>query len=258
MKIIAGPCQYENIDISLEIAETCRDVCNKYSIDYIFKASFDKANRTSSTGKRGVGLEECLNGFKIIKDQLNVKITTDIHETYQASLIKDHVDIIQIPAFLSRQTDLILSAISTGRIINIKKGQFMAPWDINGILSKCSDAEEVWVTERGVSFGYNNLVVDFSGLDYMIKNFDVPIFFDVTHSVQKPSLEKDSSGGDRELVPGLARAASAMGIDNFFFEVHPNPNESPSDGPNSIYLSKFEELVHQIVEFNFNTKKNEN
>ena len=134
----------------------------------------------------------------------------------------------------------------------------MAPWDINGILSKCSDAKEVWITERGVSFGYNNLIVDFTGMEYMIKNFDIPIIFDVTHSVQKPSLEEDSSGGDRELVPGLARAASAMGIDNFFFEVHPNPNESPSDGPNSIYLSKFEELVDQIVEFNFNIKENEN
>lgn len=258
MKIIAGPCQYENIEISLEIAETCRDICKNYSIDYIFKASFDKANRTSVSGKRGVGLEECIDGFKIIRDQLDIKTTTDIHETYQAELVKEQVDIIQIPAFLSRQTDLIRSAIDAGKIINIKKGQFMAPWDINGILSKCSDAKEVWITERGVSFGYNNLVVDFTGMEYMIKNFDVPIFFDVTHSVQKPSLEEDSSGGDRDLVPGLARAASAMGIDNFFFEVHPNPNESPSDGPNSIYLSKFEELVDQIVEFNFNIKENEN
>tara|TARA_Y100000996_G_scaffold286758_1_gene226394 strand:- start:2720 stop:3496 length:777 start_codon:yes stop_codon:yes gene_type:complete len=258
MKIIAGPCQYENIEISLEIAETCRDICKNYSIDYIFKASFDKANRTSVSGKRGVGLEECIDGFKIIRDQLDIKTTTDIHETYQAELVKEQVDIIQIPAFLSRQTDLIRSAIDAGKIINIKKGQFMAPWDINGILSKCSDAKEVWITERGVSFGYNNLVVDFTGMEYMMKNFDVPIVFDVTHSVQKPSLEEDSSGGDRDLVPGLARAASAMGVDNFFFEVHPNPNESPSDGPNSIYLSKFEELVDQIVEFNFNIKENEN
>tara|TARA_B100000242_G_scaffold294330_1_gene276431 strand:+ start:11029 stop:11805 length:777 start_codon:yes stop_codon:yes gene_type:complete len=258
MKIIAGPCQYENIDISLEIAETCRDICKNYSIDYIFKASFDKANRTSASGKRGTGLEECMDGFKIIRDQLDIKTTTDIHETYQAELIKEQVDIIQIPAFLSRQTDLIRSAVNAGKIVNIKKGQFMAPWDINGILSKCSDAKEVWITERGISFGYNNLVVDFTGMEYMIKNFDIPIIFDVTHSVQKPSLEEDSSGGDRELVPGLARAASAMGIDNFFFEVHPNPNESPSDGPNSIYLSKFEELVDQIVEFNFNKKENEN
>jgi len=258
MKIIAGPCQYENIEISLEIAETCRDICKNYSIDYIFKASFDKANRTSVSGKRGVGLEECIDGFKIIRDQLDIKTTTDIHETYQAELVKEQVDIIQIPAFLSRQTDLIRSAIDAGKIINIKKGQFMAPWDINGILSKCSDAMEVWITERGVSFGYNNLVVDFTGMEYMMKNFDVPIVFDVTHSVQKPSLEENSSGGDRDLVPGLARAASAMGVDNFFFEVHPNPNESPSDGPNSIYLSKFEELVDQIVEFNFNIKENEN
>ena len=258
MIIIAGPCQYENLDMSLEIAETCRDVCIENSIDYVFKASFDKANRTSLSGERGVGLEECLLGFEKIKKQLNVRTTTDIHESYQANLLKDHVDIIQIPAFLSRQTDLILSAINTGKTINIKKGQFMAPWDVSGILSKCSDAAEVWITERGVLYGYNNLVVDFSGMDYMINNFNVPIFFDVTHSVQKPSIDSDSSGGDRSLVPGLARAASAMGIDNFFFEVHPNPDKSPSDGPNSIYLDSFKELVEQIIEFNFNINKNDN
>ena len=171
MIIIAGPCQYENLDMSLEIAETCRDVCIENSIDYVFKASFDKANRTSLSGERGAGLEECLEGFEKIKKQLNVRTTTDIHESYQANLLKDHVDIIQIPAFLSRQTDLILSAINTGKTINIKKGQFMAPWDVSGILSKCSDAAEVWITERGVLYGYNNLVVDFSSTPFFVYNF---------------------------------------------------------------------------------------
>ena len=257
MIIIAGPCQYENLDMSLEIAETCRDICEEASIDYIFKASFDKANRTSLSGQRGVGMSNCLEGFEKIKQQLKVRTITDIHESYQADLVKEYVDVIQIPAFLSRQTDFIRAAVDTGKIIYIKKGQFMAPWDISGVLTKCEDANEVWITERGVTHGYNNLVVDFSGLDYMINNLEVPVFFDVTHSVQKPSIEGNSTGGDRALVPGLARAASAMGVDNFFFEVHPNPDKSPSDGPNSIFLDSFKELVEQLIEFNFNKYKNE-
>jgi 2-dehydro-3-deoxyphosphooctonate aldolase (KDO 8-P synthase) len=256
MIVIAGPCQYENLEMSLEIAETCKNICSDNSIDYVFKASFDKANRTSISGKRGVGLEETLDGFKKIKNELNVEITTDIHQPSQADKVKDFVDIIQIPAFLSRQTDLITSAVETGKIINVKKGQFMAPWDVKGIISKCKNAKEVWITERGVVHGYNNLIVDFAGMDYLINNFNVPIFFDVTHSVQKPSVNEISSGGDRDLVPGLARAASALGVNNFFFEVHPNPENSPSDGPNSIYLANFRELIEQIVEFNFN--KNDN
>jgi len=258
MIIIAGPCQYESLDMALEIAETCKNICNTYSVDYVFKASYDKANRTSHTGERGLGIEETLLGFEEIKKQVDVKITTDIHESYQADLIKNIVDVVQIPAFLSRQTDLIRAAIKTGKIVNVKKGQFMAPWDVDGILSKCKDADEVWITERGTTHGYNNLVVDFSGLDFMLKNYKIPIFFDVTHSVQKPSSEKSSTGGDRTLVPGLARAASALGVENFFFEVHPDPDSSPSDGPNSIYLNSFEELVEQIVEHNFKLNKNGN
>tara|TARA_B100001559_G_C16460166_1_gene603656 strand:- start:483 stop:1253 length:771 start_codon:yes stop_codon:yes gene_type:complete len=252
MIVIAGPCQYESLEMSIEIAETCKNICSENSVDYVFKASFDKANRTSASGKRGVGLEETLDGFKKIKSDLNVEITTDIHLPSQADRVKDFVDIIQIPAFLSRQTDLIASAVETGKKINVKKGQFMAPWDVKGIISKCENAKEVWITERGIVHGYNNLIVDFAGIDYMINNFNVPIFFDVTHSVQKPGINETSSGGNRDLVPGLARAASALGVNNFFFEVHPNPESSPSDGPNSIYLDSFRELIEQLVEFNFN------
>tara|TARA_B100000965_G_scaffold392543_1_gene402220 strand:- start:2853 stop:3623 length:771 start_codon:yes stop_codon:yes gene_type:complete len=251
MIVIAGPCQYENLEMSLEIAETCKNICSENSVDYVFKASFDKANRTSISGKRGAGIEETLDGFKKIKSELNVKITTDIHLPSQANKVKEFVDIIQIPAFLSRQTDLITSAAETGKTINIKKGQFMAPWDVKGIISKCENAKEVWITERGIVHGYNNLIVDFAGIDYMINNFNVPIFFDVTHSVQKPGINETSSGGNRDLVPGLARAASALGVNNFFFEVHPDPESSPSDGPNSIYLDSFRELIEQLVEFNF-------
>mgnify|MGYP006091713153 CR=1 FL=1 len=256
MIVIAGPCQYENLEMSLEIAETCKNICSENSVNYVFKASFDKANRTNISGKRGVGLEETLDGFKKIKSELNVEITTDIHLPSQADKVKDFVDIIQIPAFLSRQSDLIMSAVDTGKTINVKKGQFMAPWDVKGIISKCENAKEVWITERGIVHGYNNLIVDFAGMDYLINNFNVPIFFDVTHSVQKPSLNETSSGGNRNLVPGLARAASALGVNNFFFEVHPNPENSPSDGPNSIYLDSFRELIEQLVEFNFNKNGN--
>jgi len=251
VRIIAGPCQHENLALSSEIAKHCKEVCEALDVEYVFKASFDKANRTGLKSKRGIGLEESLKDFRSIKDLFNIPITTDIHETYQAKMVSEVVDIIQIPAFLSRQTDLILSAASTGKIVNIKKGQFMAPWDIKGILTKCVDAKEVWITERGVSFGYNNLVVDFSGLDYLLKNFDIPIVFDVTHSVQKPGAETLSSGGNRDVVPSLSRAASALGVQNFFFEVHPDPTKALSDGPNSIYLNDFERIIKDVVKYNY-------
>lgn len=253
MKIIAGPCQHENIALSSEIAKHCKEVCDSLNVEFIFKASFDKANRTGLNSERGLGLEKSLEDFHKIKKTLNIPIITDIHESYQARLVSEVVDIIQIPAFLSRQTDLILSAVSTGKIVNIKKGQFMAPWDIKGVLTKCVGAKEVWITERGVSFGYNNLVVDFSGLDYLLKNFDVPIIFDVTHSVQMPGADGVSSGGNRDFVPSLSRAASALGIQNFFFEVHPDPTKALSDGPNSIYLKDFEKIIQDVVKYNYVT-----
>jgi 2-dehydro-3-deoxyphosphooctonate aldolase (KDO 8-P synthase) len=200
MRIIAGPCQHESLGQSAEIARECKRVCDKYGIDYYFKASYDKANRTSMSGKRGVGLANTMVDFKALKETIGVKTLTDVHTNNQIDAISgygDIVDVLQIPAFLCRQTDLIRRAVDTGKIVNIKKGQFLAPWDVAGILSKCTDAKEVWITERGTSFGYNTLVVDFTGLSYMLDNFNVPIVLDATHSVQKPGGLGGSSGGNR-------------------------------------------------------------
>ena len=255
MKIIAGPCQHESLNQSLEIAGHCAEVCKKYNIEYIFKASFDKANRSHINGKRGRGLANTLNDFDFIKETYGVKTLTDVHDIDQIEMISNYfndcVDVLQIPAFLCRQTDLIQAACETDKIVNIKKGQFLAPWDVSGILSKTEDAKEVWITERGTSFGYNNLVVDFNGMQHMLDNYSVPIFFDGTHSAQKPSLLGESSGGNRNDVAGLTRAASALGIINFFLEVHPDPDNAPSDGPNMIYLDKFEEVVNDIISYSY-------
>lgn len=251
MKIIAGPCQHETPEQSLEIAQECKRVCDKYGIDYYFKASFDKANRTSVNGKRGLGMYPTFSDFRYMKSEISgLKILTDFHSVTEINAVgmNNHiVDVIQIPAFLCRQTDLIKTACATGLIVNIKKGQFLAPWDVAGILSKTEGAKEVWITERGTSFGYNTLVVDFTGIDYMLRNYDVPIVFDATHSVQKPGGNGDSSGGNRDLVPGLARAASALGVSNFFLEVHADPDNAPSDGPNMLKLKDFEKTVQQII-----------
>jgi 2-dehydro-3-deoxyphosphooctonate aldolase (KDO 8-P synthase) len=254
MRIIAGPCQHETLAQSSEIARECKRVCDKYGIDYYFKASYDKANRTSMSGKRGVGLANTMVDFKALKETIGVKTLTDVHTNNQIDAISgygDIVDVLQIPAFLCRQTDLIRRAVDTGKIVNIKKGQFLAPWDVAGILSKCTDAKEVWITERGTSFGYNTLVVDFTGLNYMLGNFDCPIILDATHSVQKPGGLGGSSGGNRDYVPGLARAASALGIGNFFLEVHADPDNAPSDGPNMIKLEDFEGVVDDIHRYSY-------
>ena len=251
-RVIAGPCQHESFNQSLEIAIKCQEICSKYNIDYYFKASFDKANRTSLNSQRGVGLLRTISDFKKLKATLpSIKTLTDVHDINHVYHVKDVVDVIQIPAFLCRQTDLIRSAVESGKIVNIKKGQFLAPWDVEGILSKTDGAEEVWITERGTSFGYNNLVVDFTGLDYMLNYFVCPIVFDVTHSVQKPGGQGGSSGGNRNYVAGLARAASALGVHNFFLEVHPDPDNAPSDGPNMIRLDKFEEIVDEIYSHSY-------
>jgi 2-dehydro-3-deoxyphosphooctonate aldolase (KDO 8-P synthase) len=250
MKIIAGPCQHETLEQSLEIAQECKRVCEKYGVEYYFKASYDKANRTSMSGKRGLGLEKTMYDFRSLKEQLEVNTLTDVHDINQVTYIDtvwgDSVDVYQIPAFLCRQTDLIRACVATGKTVNIKKGQFLAPWDVAGILSKCTDAKEVWITERGTSFGYNTLVVDFTGLNYMLDNFTVPIVLDATHSVQKPGGRGTSSDGNRAYVPGLCRAASALGITNFFLEVHPDPDNAPSDGPNMLHLKDFDDVVKQI------------
>jgi 2-dehydro-3-deoxyphosphooctonate aldolase (KDO 8-P synthase) len=251
MRIIAGPCQHESLAQSAEIAKECKRVCDKYNIEYYFKASYDKANRTSMSGERGVGIDAALPDLLALKETLDVKILTDVHTEGQISRCRSFVDVIQIPAFLCRQTDLIRAACATDCIVNIKKGQFLAPWDVAGILSKCEDAEEVWITERGTSFGYNNLVVDYTGLMYMLDTYEHPIVFDVTHSVQKPGGSGSSSGGNRDYVPGLARAGSALGIRNFFLEVHPNPDLAPSDGPNMLRLEDFEEVVDDIHRYSY-------
>ena len=224
----------------------------KYNIDYYFKASFDKANRTSIDGKRGKGIDSTLIDFLYMKSEMDIKIVTDVHETSQVNTIGHCVDVLQIPAFLCRQTDLIVSACNTGKIVNIKKGQFLAPWDVNGILSKCKNAKEVWITERGTSFGYNTLVVDFTGLDYMLNNYGSEnVIFDVTHAVQKPGGLGGSSGGNREYVPGLSRAGAALGIQNFFMEVHEDPDNAPSDGPNMLALKSFDKVVENIVKYRY-------
>ena len=255
MRIIAGPCQHEGLAQSAEIAKECKRVCDKYGIEYYFKASYDKANRSSMQGKRGMGMEATLTDFLALKVTLGVKTLTDVHDYVQVTRIerefKDAVDVYQIPAFLCRQTDLIKAACATDKVVNIKKGQFLAPWDVEGILSKTDGAKEVWITERGTSFGYNTLVTDFTGLDYMLNNIDADIVFDLTHSVQKPGGLGGSSGGNRAYVPGLARAGSALGIKNFFIEVHEDPEIAPSDGPNMLHIEDFERVVDDIVSYSY-------
>ena len=257
MRIIAGPCQHESVLESFEIASHCRRICNDLGIEYIFKASFDKANRSSKDGIRGIGFDKTMRDFSLVKNKHggNLKILTDVHNVEQVESIRsdysDIVDVLQIPAFLCRQTDLITAACATGKIVNIKKGQFLAPWDVEGILSKTEGAKEVWITERGTSFGYNTLVVDFTGLDYMLNNYPVPVVLDATHSVQKPGGLGTSTGGNRNYVPGLCRAGSALGITNFFVEVHHDPDNAPSDGPNALHLTDFKKVVKEIHEYSY-------
>ena len=256
MRIIAGPCQHETLAQSYEIAKECKRVCDKHNIEYVFKASFDKANRTNIKGKRGQGLIKTMEDFRVLKEKVPMlEILTDVHTQNEvlkiAAYYNDVVDVLQIPAFLCRQTDLIQAACKTNKIVNIKKGQFLAPWDVEGILSKTQGAQEVWITERGSSYGYNTLVVDFTGIQYMLDTYDVPVVFDVTHSVQKPGGMGSSSGGNRGYVPGLARAASAMGVTNFFLEVHEDPDNAPSDGPNMLNLKNFDKVVHEIKRYSY-------
>jgi len=254
MRLICGPCQHESLEQSLEIAETVKRTCDRLSIEFIFKASFDKANRSSISGKRGVGFEQTMKDFLVIKKELGVQTLTDFHSEQQITDMmfdyngdfREAVDVIQIPAFLCRQTDLLRAACMTGKIVNIKKGQFLAPWDVAGILTKTKDAKEVWITERGTSFGYNNLVVDFTGIQYMLDNYDHSIVMDATHAVQKPGGLGGSSGGNREYASTIAKAAAAIGITNFFIETHPNPSQAPSDGPNMIKLCDLPILIEQL------------
>lgn len=255
MRIIAGPCQHETLAKSAEILRECKRVCDKYGIEYIFKASYDKANRTNANSIRGSGMAATMRDFEQLKQIFGVKILTDVHDYVQVNRISrefnECVDVLQIPAFLSRQTDLIKAACATDKIVNIKKGQFLAPWDVDGILTKTDGAKEVWVTERGTTFGYNNLVIDFTGLQYMLDNYSESIVFDCTHAVQTPGGQGNSSGGNRDYVPGLARAGSALGVSSFFLEVHADPDNAPSDGPNMLKLEDFERIVDEINRYSY-------
>jgi len=247
--LIAGPCQLENEKHALNVATELKKMTEKLDIGLIYKTSFDKANRTSLKGKRGAGLENSLPVFDKIRKDLGIPVLTDIHTAEQCAVVSKHVDVLQIPAFLCRQTDLLVAAAKTGKIINVKKGQFLAPWDMVNVTKKIEDSgnRNILVTERGASFGYNTLVSDMRSIPIMVKN-GYPVVFDATHSVQQPGGMGDKSGGQREFVQYLARAAIAVGVAAVFMETHPDPDNAPSDGPNMVPLSKMPSLLKQLVE----------
>ena len=254
--IIAGPCQLETEQHAMDMAGQIKEITSKFNMGFIYKTSFDKANRTSLKGKRGAGLEQSLPIFDKIKKELDLPILTDIHNAEQCSLVAPHADILQIPAFLCRQTDLLIAAADTGKIINVKKGQFLAPWDMVNVTKKIADSgnNNILVTERGASFGYNTLVSDMRSLPIMAKN-GYPIIFDATHSVQQPGGLGETSGGQREFVEYLARAAVAVGVAGVFIETHQDPDNAPSDGPNMVPLDKLEKLLSQLFEIDNLIKK---
>tara|TARA_Y100000590_G_scaffold455707_1_gene604882 strand:+ start:1068 stop:1904 length:837 start_codon:yes stop_codon:yes gene_type:complete len=246
--LIAGPCQLENEEHAISVAKKLKEITKELNIGFIYKTSFDKANRTSLKGKRGAGLEKSLPIFDKIRKELQVPVLTDIHTTDQCELVAQHVDVLQIPAFLCRQTDLLIAAASTGKIINVKKGQFLAPWDMINVTKKIEDSgnKNILVTERGASFGYNTLVSDMRSIPIMSKN-GYPVVFDATHSVQQPGGMGEKSGGQREFVEHLSRAAVAVGVAAVFIETHPDPDNAPSDGPTMVPLSKMPNLLKQLV-----------
>ena len=254
--IIAGPCQLETEQHAMDMAGKIKEITSKFNVGCIYKTSFDKANRTSLKGKRGAGLDSSLPVFDKIKKELNVPVLTDIHNEKQCSIVSNHVDVLQIPAFLCRQTDLLVAAAKTNKIINVKKGQFLAPWDMVNVTKKISDSgnENILVTERGASFGYNTLVSDMRAIPIMAKN-NYPVVFDATHSVQQPGGLGEKSGGQREFVEYLARAAAAVGVAAIFIETHQDPENAPSDGPNMVPLNQLENLIRQIVEIDNLIKK---
>ena len=246
--LIAGPCQLETEQHAMDMAGKIKEMAKKFGIGFIYKTSFDKANITNHKGKRGAGLDKSLPVFDKIKKELNVPILTDIHNEDQCSIVSKHVDILQIPAFLCRQTDLLISAAKTNKIINVKKGQFLAPWDMVNVTKKISDNgnKNILVTEWGASFGYNTLVSDMRSLPIMAKN-GYPVIFDATHSVQQPGGLGEESGGQREFVKYIARAAVAVGVAGVFIETHQDPDNAPSDGPNMVPLNKLENLLEQLT-----------
>ena len=253
--LIAGPCAIETEEMTMEVASSLKAICEELHIHLIFKSSYDKANRSSVKSPRGVGLERGLQILQRVKTELNLPIVTDVHESWQCAEVAKVADMLQIPAFLSRQTDLLVAAAKTGKIVNVKKGQFMAPWDMKNVIDKLRDSgnENILLCERGSSFGYNNLVVDMTGLVEM-RSYGYPVVFDATHSVQKPGGQGTSTGGNREMVPYLMRAALAIGVDAIFAEVHPDPDHAFSDGPNQIYLSSIREILIQAIAIDNITK----
>jgi 2-dehydro-3-deoxyphosphooctonate aldolase (KDO 8-P synthase) len=250
LALIAGPCQLESRNHALEVAIALKEICARVGIGLVFKTSFDKANRTSANAQRGVGLKAALPVFAEIREKIDLPVLTDVHEIDQCTPVAEAVDVLQIPAFLSRQTDLLVAAAKTGKAVNVKKGQFLAPWDMKNVIEKITGAgnSNVLVTERGASFGYNTLVSDMRALP-ILKNMGAPVIFDATHSVQQPGGQGTSSGGERQYVPVLARAAVAVGVAGVFIETHPDPDKAPSDGPNMLPLKDMEPLLRELIEF---------
>ena len=247
--LIAGPCQLENETHAIRISTELKKITSELGINLIYKTSFDKANRTSLKGKRGMGLENSLPIFDKIRKEVGLPVLTDVHTAEQCLIVANHVDVLQIPAFLCRQTDLLIAAAKTGKIINVKKGQFLAPWDMANVIKKIEDSgnKNILITERGSSFGYNTLVSDMRALPIMSK-FGFPIVFDATHSVQQPGGMGEKSGGQREFVPDLARAAIAVGVGAIFMETHEDPDNAPSDGPNMVPLNEIKALLKKLTE----------
>jgi len=256
LSIIAGPCQMESRAHALETAHALKEAADRLDIGLIYKTSFDKANRTSGKAQRGIGLKDSLPIFAEIRESVGLPVLTDVHDIAQCAPVGEVVDVLQIPAFLCRQTDLLIAAAKTGKAINVKKGQFLAPWDMKNVISKINDAgnANAMACERGVSFGYNTLVSDMRALPEMAK-IGCPVVFDATHSVQQPGGQGASSGGQREYVPVLARAAVAVGVACVFMETHPDPDHAPSDGPNMIPLSQFESLVSELLDYDAIAKR---
>ena len=250
LSLIAGPCVLESHSHARKMVEKLLNINEKLNVNFTYKTSFDKANRTSLSGERGLGLDESLKIFSELKNEYKIKLLTDVHTEDQCSLVSEYVDIIQIPAFLCRQTDLLISAAKTNKVINVKKGQFLAPWDMKNVVKKIesSDNTNILITERGTSFGYNTLISDMRSLDIMKDELSYPIIFDATHSVQSPGGQGDKSGGDRKFVPTLAKAAVSAGIAGVFIETHDDPDNAPSDGPNMLHIDDLEKLVSKLLE----------
>ena len=250
LALIAGPCAMESRAHALEVASALKEIAGRLKMGLVYKSSFDKANRTSGGSARGIGMNAALPVFAEIRDTLGLAVLTDVHDAAQCTIVAEAVDVLQIPAFLCRQTDLLVAAAETGRVVNVKKGQFLAPWDMANVVAKITGAgnRNVLVTERGASFGYNTLVSDMRALP-ILAGIGAPVVFDATHSVQQPGGQGTSSGGERQFVPVLARAAVAVGVAAVFIETHPDPDEAPSDGPNMVPLRELESLLTRLIEF---------